>query len=89
MEAAREGRQPPPPGDDLSKAIVSLFSVMTLDPELFRAVLEYVCTITPVQQIVRRPEIAERLGAAREAIKSAPPPRLPGPDRQQLLELLK
>jgi 2-polyprenyl-6-methoxyphenol hydroxylase-like FAD-dependent oxidoreductase len=90
MEAAREGRQPPPPSDELSQSIMSLFSVMTADAELFRSVLEYIATITPIQEIVCRPEVIERIRMARQAMESAPPmgPAF-GPDRQQLLDLLK
>jgi 2-polyprenyl-6-methoxyphenol hydroxylase-like FAD-dependent oxidoreductase len=88
MEAEREGRQPPPPAGELSQAIASLFSLMAADRDLFRAALEYISTMTPVQEIVRRSDIVERLRIARETAKSAAPPRAPGPDRQQLLDLL-
>ncbi len=40
MEALREGRQPPPPSDELSQSIVSLLSVMTVDADLLRSALE-------------------------------------------------
>ena len=89
IEALAEGRERPVPADALTRSILSLFSVMGIDPDLFRAALEYIATITPVQEIVRRPEVAERIRTTREAVKGAPSPRPPGPDRQQLLDLLK
>ena len=49
----------------------------------------YIATITPVQDVLRRPEIVERLRAARKNMEGALPVPPPGPDRQQLLELLK
>jgi 2-polyprenyl-6-methoxyphenol hydroxylase-like FAD-dependent oxidoreductase len=88
MEALREGRQPPPPGDDLSRSILSLLGTMGGHPDLFRAAVEYIATITPVQQILARPEVAEGIRATRAAMKDAPSRSLPGPDRRQLLDLL-
>ena len=80
--------QLPPATDELFRAIRSLLSTMALDPELFRAGLEYVGTITPVQQILARPEIRQRIDAVRAAVSNAPPPSLPGPKRQQLLAIV-
>jgi len=88
IEALREGRQPPPPGDDLSRGILSLLGAMGAHPDLFRAAVEYIATITPVQQILTRPDVAEGIRAARAAMKDAPSRPLPGPDRRQLLDLL-
>ena len=87
MDAARQG-QPPPPGDALAQQIQSLLMTMMADPDLFRAALEYIGTLTPVQTILQRPDVAQRMSAVREAMKDAPPLRMPGPDRQQLLELV-
>ena len=87
MEAIREGRQPAPPTDDLAKSIRSLFMTMMTDADLFRAALEYIGTLTPAQEILKRPEVVDRIRAAQEAMKSAPPMPMPGPNRSQLLEL--
>ena len=87
IEALREGRVPQPPSG-LAADIRRLFSTMLVDPDLFRAALEYVGTITPIQQILRRPDVNQRIDAARARLQGAPPPRLPGPDRKQLLELV-
>jgi 2-polyprenyl-6-methoxyphenol hydroxylase-like FAD-dependent oxidoreductase len=88
MNALREGRSPEPPADDLARQIGSLMSIFGADPDLFRAGLEYVATITPVQQILSRPEVRARIEAVRQQVKGAPAMPVPGPDRQQLLGLL-
>jgi 2-polyprenyl-6-methoxyphenol hydroxylase-like FAD-dependent oxidoreductase len=87
IEALREGR-PLPPVEGLAADVRRLASTMLIDPDLFRALLEYVGTITPVQEILRRPEVHARIEAARAALGAAPPIRLPGPDRAQLLSLV-
>jgi len=86
MMAAREGRPAPRP-NRLAARIGILMSLM-LDPDLFRASLEYIGTVTPVQTILERPEVAERIHAARDAMKEAPPMQIPGPNRKELLELV-
>jgi 2-polyprenyl-6-methoxyphenol hydroxylase-like FAD-dependent oxidoreductase len=87
MEALREGREPQPLTDGLARDIESLFLTMIADPDLFRLALEYLGTITPIQQILERPGVPEAIRAAREALKGSPV-RIPGPNRQQLLELV-
>jgi 2-polyprenyl-6-methoxyphenol hydroxylase-like FAD-dependent oxidoreductase len=89
MNALRDGRTPSRPTDPLAQAIGSLLSVMIADPDLYRAALEYIATVTPIQEILRRPEVAERIRVAAERVKDAPQTRPPGPDRQQLLDLLR
>lgn len=58
------------------------------DADLFRAGLEYIGTLTPVQEILKRPAIVEKVRAAQEAMKGAPPMAMPGPTRSQLMELV-
>jgi 2-polyprenyl-6-methoxyphenol hydroxylase-like FAD-dependent oxidoreductase len=87
MEASREGREPTPPDNELARRIGSLMSLLGADPDLFRAGMEYIGTITPVQTILERPEVVQRMAAAREAIKGRPTPPVPGPTRGQLLQL--
>jgi 2-polyprenyl-6-methoxyphenol hydroxylase-like FAD-dependent oxidoreductase len=89
MEAAREGRDAPKPESELARQIMSLLRSMTVDPDLFRAALEYIGTITPVQTILQRPEVTERLRAASETLKDAPPVKVPGPTREQLLQIAR
>jgi 2-polyprenyl-6-methoxyphenol hydroxylase-like FAD-dependent oxidoreductase len=88
MVALREGREPTPPANELGRRIGSLLSSMAADPDLFRDALEYVGTVTPVQKILERPEVVQRIAAAREALKGAPRPPIPGPNRAQLLQLV-
>ncbi len=88
MQAIRENREVPAPDNDLARAIVGLMSLIIADPDLFRAGLEYIGTITPVQQILARPDVVQRMAAAREALKGQPRPPLPGPTREQLLQLV-
>jgi 2-polyprenyl-6-methoxyphenol hydroxylase-like FAD-dependent oxidoreductase len=87
MTALREEREAPPVDDGLFKGIASLMSVMALDPDLWRAGMEYVGTLTPIQTILARPEIRARIAAVRAGLPAGPPPSLPGPTRTQLLEL--
>ena len=89
MEAIREEREPPPPASELARRIRGLFLSVPASPDLFRDLLEYVGTITPVQTILERPEVVQRLAAAREAMKGmAPPAPPPGPSRGQLLQIV-
>ena len=89
MNALREGRLPERPTDPLAQAIGSLLSAMPADPDLFRALLEYAATVTPIQDIMKRPDVLERIRLGRERMKDMPPMPPPGPDRQQLLALLQ
>jgi 2-polyprenyl-6-methoxyphenol hydroxylase-like FAD-dependent oxidoreductase len=87
LEAARAGTAAPAPSP-LAVRIISLMRAMMGDADLFRAGLEYICTLTPVQQILERPAVVERIDAVQRAMKDAPPARLPGPDRRQMLEIV-
>ena len=90
MEALREGRERPLPADRLANDIFALFSTMGASPDLFRAGVEYVATVTPVQDVLQRPEVQAGMRAMREAMQTGgrlPPPPA-GPNRQQLLELV-
>jgi 2-polyprenyl-6-methoxyphenol hydroxylase-like FAD-dependent oxidoreductase len=89
MEALRAGREPGPPADALAAAIIGLLSLLGADADLFRAGLEYIATLTPVQEILQRPAVVERMQAVTASLKDAPQVRFPGPDRRQLLELLQ
>jgi len=86
MEALREGREPQPL-IGLARDIESLFVTMIADPDIFRLALEYLGTVTPIQQILERPGVLEAIRTAREGLKDTPV-RLPGPNRQQLLDLV-
>ena len=87
MNALREGQPPPQPTDPLAIRIRALLSTMATDADLFRAALEYIGTITPVQQILARPGLEERIREVRDTFTAAPPPSIPGPNREQLLAI--
>lgn len=88
VEALRAGREPPPPADELGRLFFSLFSVMAADPDLFRAALEYIATVTTLEALFARPEVAARVHAVHAATSGTPPPEMPGPTRDELLALL-
>jgi 2-polyprenyl-6-methoxyphenol hydroxylase-like FAD-dependent oxidoreductase len=89
MEAVREGREPPPPANELAGRVRVLLSSIPASPDLFRDYLEYTGTITPIQKILERPEVVQRLATAREAMKEIGPPKPPpGPNRSQLLQIV-
>jgi 2-polyprenyl-6-methoxyphenol hydroxylase-like FAD-dependent oxidoreductase len=88
MVAIREGRDPTPPSNELARGIAGLMSSIAASPDLLRDALEYVGTLTPVQEILARPEVGQRIAAAREAMKGLPRPPMPGPTRDQLLQLV-
>ena len=54
----------------------------------WRAALEYIGTITPVQAILERPDVAHWMASARERMKAIPRGPMPGPTRDQLLQLV-
>jgi len=88
MVAIREGRDPTPPSNELARGIAGLMSSIAASPDLLRDALEYVGTLTPVQEILARPEVGQRIAAARKAMKGLPRPPMPGPNRDQLLQLV-
>jgi 2-polyprenyl-6-methoxyphenol hydroxylase-like FAD-dependent oxidoreductase len=88
MNAIREGRQTPAPEEELARQCASLFMTIAADPDLFRAGLEYVGTITPIQRILQRPDVAQRIAKAMDAMRGSPPPEMPGLTRAQLVELV-
>jgi 2-polyprenyl-6-methoxyphenol hydroxylase-like FAD-dependent oxidoreductase len=80
MTALREGREWSPPVSAVSR----LVRAAPYDADVFRAFLEVLLCLALPQEVIQRPGIKdaiERLG------HQAPPPA-PGPDRQQLLQLL-
>jgi 2-polyprenyl-6-methoxyphenol hydroxylase-like FAD-dependent oxidoreductase len=88
MAAAREGQPPPQRQDEIARGFAQLTTALAIDSELFRAALEYIGTVTPIQQILERPDVIQRLQAAGEVLKNAPPPPPMGPNRHQLLALM-
>jgi hypothetical protein len=58
------------------------------EADIARASLDYIGTLTPIQEIAERPELREKLTAVKQSIDDAAPPSIPGPGRAQLLEFL-
>jgi 2-polyprenyl-6-methoxyphenol hydroxylase-like FAD-dependent oxidoreductase len=88
MDALRQNLELPPPAGELAMRILAFLSAMMGSPDLFRAGLEYIGTITRVQEILQRPEVVESVRSASEALRAMPPLPMPGPTRQQLIELV-
>ena len=84
IDALRAGREPPSITDDFARGVLGLFVAAASDPDVFRALFEYVATVTPIHEILERPAVH----AAIEAVGDAAPMEMPGPDRAQLLDLL-
>ena len=61
---------------------------MMTDADLLRGAVEYIGTLTPAQEVLRRPGIQDKIHAGFAAMQAAPPPPMPGPDRRRLLQLL-
>jgi 2-polyprenyl-6-methoxyphenol hydroxylase-like FAD-dependent oxidoreductase len=87
MTALRRGEQPPPPTGRFAQ-IAKLRSAMMADPDLFRAGLEYLATITPLDEILARESVQQLLADASEAVNESPPPSVLGPKRDELLQLV-
>jgi len=80
MNALRNGLEPPQP----DAAVAALLAAMMHDADLFRAFLESRAGITTLGETLARPGLVER---ALELASDVTP--IPGPDRQQLLQLLE
>jgi hypothetical protein len=80
MTALREGRPWSPPDSPVTRLNVAAFA----DPDALRGMLETVLCLTTPQQVLARPGMRDKVD---ELGQQAPPP-VPGPDRQQLLQLL-
>jgi hypothetical protein len=85
ITALREGRQPPPPADELAQLMLDLRRFTPADPDIARATLEYIGTLTPIQEIAQQSDLRDKLTNIKQSVT---PPAIPGPDRPQLLELL-
>jgi 2-polyprenyl-6-methoxyphenol hydroxylase-like FAD-dependent oxidoreductase len=88
MDAIAQGREPEPPSDELGRSIAGLISTMGMDEVLFRCFMEYVGCVTPVQEILERPGVKERLETVMAAKAAEPPGPSFGPSRDELVGLL-
>jgi 2-polyprenyl-6-methoxyphenol hydroxylase-like FAD-dependent oxidoreductase len=81
MTALRENRRYTPPESVMSR----LARTAAHDATLFRAYLETLLCLALPQEVLQRPGITEAI----EGLDHQNPPPPPGPDRQQLLQLLR
>jgi len=87
MEAARTGQRPPTPSDPLTRDIALLRTGMLANGDLFRLGLEYLGTLASAQDIMNRPGVRARMQESVAQFANDPPPAMPAPSREQLLEL--
>ncbi len=80
MTALREDRPWLPP----TSPMTGLIKGAQYDAELFRAFTEVIVCLATTQQVLARPAVRDKV----ERWKHEPAPAAPGPDRQQLLQLL-
>jgi hypothetical protein len=80
MRAIGAGREPPP--DETPQA--RLAAVAPFDPDLFRCLLETIQWLALPQEVLRRPGVEERI----ETLQGVQTRPFPGPDREQLVQLL-
>lgn len=81
VEANREGREPPPV-DETTKVVGT---AMIHDPDIYRAFIEIVTCQTLPEEVFSRPGLLEKALAVAEGKDAF---ELPGPSREQLLELV-
>lgn len=83
VDAMRAGLPRPQPADRAAAMRAALMPAAARDPDVFRAMLAQRCCLGDPAAL-DEPELAERV---LELARDAPPPRLAGPDREQLLAL--
>jgi hypothetical protein len=85
IEAARSATALAAPEDPGAELLAALLVAVRCDADLFRAFLETVCCLTPLEDVLARPGIAAQILEVAAGQESRP---IPGPDRAQLLALL-
>jgi 2-polyprenyl-6-methoxyphenol hydroxylase-like FAD-dependent oxidoreductase len=85
IDALREGRQPAPPREGPAALRAALLVAMGQDPGLLMAFLESRCCLTPLSEVFAQPGAAERIMALAKDQQGQP---LPGPSREELLQLV-
>ena len=66
--AVREGRQPAPPADEPARLMRDLRRFAPADPDIARAMLEYIGTLTPIQEIADRLDLRDKLAAVKQSV---------------------
>jgi 2-polyprenyl-6-methoxyphenol hydroxylase-like FAD-dependent oxidoreductase len=85
LDALRNGTQPADPAGPETGVQGALLAAMPHDPDLFRVFLESRCCIKPLHEALARPSLVKRILEVARARDRLP---LPGPSREQLLQLL-
>lgn len=85
IDALIDGRPAPPPADDAAAMGRALMVAMAYDPEAYRAFMDIIGVINLPQDVLSRPGLTERITAIAE---SEPPLQIPGPTRQELMDLV-
>ena len=85
IDALVDGRPVPPPADDAAAVGRALMVAMAYDPEVYRAFMDIIGVIKPPQDVFSRPGLVDRIMAI---VRSEPPLQVPGPTRQELIELV-
>jgi 2-polyprenyl-6-methoxyphenol hydroxylase-like FAD-dependent oxidoreductase len=88
IEAHRAGMPAPPPSSPLEREIRLLRLGMMANGDMFRAGLEYIATLSTVQEIMERAGMRQRMEAAVNDLQKSPRPPIPGPTREQLVALV-
>ena len=85
IDAIIDGRPVPPPAGDAAATGRALRVAMAYDPEVFRAFMDIVGVIKLPQEVFSRPGLVDRIMAIAQ---SEPPLQVPGPSRQELLQMV-
>jgi hypothetical protein len=85
IEAIIDGRPIPPPADDAAAIGRALMVAMAYDPEVYRAVLDIIGVIRHPGDVLSRSGLVDRSMAIAQ---TEPPLQVPGPTRQELMELV-
>jgi 2-polyprenyl-6-methoxyphenol hydroxylase-like FAD-dependent oxidoreductase len=80
MDALRRGEAPAPP----SPRDAAIAGAVARDPDVFRAMLEVTMCLSRPEEVFSRPEVMEKV----EAVGRTRVWKIPGPNRQALLELV-
>lgn len=85
IDALIDGRPVPPPGDETASRWRDLAVAMAYDPDLFRGFLDTIAVLDLPETVLDRPGLFDRV---RTIARSEPRVQLPGPTREELLELV-
>jgi 2-polyprenyl-6-methoxyphenol hydroxylase-like FAD-dependent oxidoreductase len=85
LEPLHNRREPAHPTQGPEALTAALLAAMPHDADLFRVFLAARCCITPLYEAFANDQVVERI---REVARDRDCPKIPGPNREQLLELL-